>query len=116
MAKLVLVESPAAAAAATTDAFSPESVAEEKPKLELGRDGGGKFNFSSAVDKVLSEDPGLVVGALELAATSIDPVALELELELELALSLSADDEAAFDLAAEPELEPACAKGRRVCE
>lgn len=113
MAKPVLVESPAAAA--TTDAFSPESVA-EKPKLELGRDGGGKFNFSSAVDKVLSEDPGLVVGALELAATSIDPVALELELELELALSLSADDEAAFDLAAEPELEPACAKGRRVCE
>lgn len=114
----MLVESPAAAAAAaTTDAFSPESVA-EKPKLELGRDGGGKFNFSSAVDKVLSEDPGLVVGALELAATSIDPVALELELELELelALSLSADDEAAFDLAAEPELEPACAKGRRVCE
>lgn len=45
--------------ALTAGSFSAESV-EVNPILELGRDGGGKFNFSNAVDRVLSDDPALI--------------------------------------------------------
>ena len=73
----------------------------ENPRLEPGRDGGGKLSFSKAVDRVISVEP-VFAGVSEIDDAGVG------------ALERALPDEAVLDLAVE--LDVACANGSRVWE